>query len=294
VIAIVGLVWMASAALATGVVPGVGAVFTADTENQNAAFSGSWIPPPSGTSSAVPTASPYGALSLTWTSGASAAAPSPSPVTGQTLQFADGGSGASASCGAYGSPQSLASATASTTVSGSPVADWWCYELESTSASNWTSNWVTFTPLQIFVPTSVVFQATGTQAGKMDSGDKIVITFNQNVGTISTPIDVCINPTANTTFVGDTSNCNNAADGYSIGKLTGWTVAGGKQNKNTSAVSVSGSVVTITLGGGGTSGNVTGNAMFTASSTGVLSSGSLHACSSASSPTCTVTSSGSF
>ena len=57
--------------LATGGVPGVGAIFTADVENQGAAAAGGWIPAPSGLSVAVG-GSANDQAALTWTSGASA------------------------------------------------------------------------------------------------------------------------------------------------------------------------------------------------------------------------------
>jgi hypothetical protein len=279
--------------LAFGQFSGTFAIFTAENENQNNTFVAGWIPPPSGTASALPTATPYGKLSLTWTSGASAASPSPNPVTGQTLLYADGGSGASASCGTYSSFDStIAPATTTYSAAGTNVPDWWCFEIESTSASatssgSWTSDVVTFTPLRILVPISVAY-ANGRNSGSLDSNDTITITFNQNVGTAS-GTSVC-QFNSGTLLIGDSTCSNVSTDGYSIGKITGLTIGGGGHTKSTATVTVAGAVVTVKVTQNGAT--QTGAGTFTASNSVLASAGSLPACSSSSSPNCTVTPSG--
>ena len=134
-------------ALATGGVPGVGAIFSAETENANAVASGGWIPGPSGTSDVVAGAA-NDQRSLTWASGASAPSPSPNPVTGQTILAADGGSSGTASCGSYSTLTTLAAGATTYADSAGTAADWWCYEVMSTSNGSWTSDVATFPPIE--------------------------------------------------------------------------------------------------------------------------------------------------
>jgi hypothetical protein len=291
-----GVVLLAAYSASTGGIPWVGAIFTADTGNQNAVASGGWIPAPSGTASAVGGATNQ-QLSLSWTSGKSAASPSPNPVTGQTLEFADGGSGASASCGAYSSAQTLAATATSTTAVGSPVADWWCYEIESTSGAattsgSWTSAFVTFPPQRLLVPTSVAFSGNGN--GKLENGEHITITFNQNVASSSVAIHsgICqVKGTSSNGYVilGFTGTCKSTA-AYAIGRISGITV--NKTGSTAATVSVAGATVTITATAGGQ--NITTGGTFVAAATVTASSGTPAACTSASAPTCTVTPTGGF
>ncbi|MGH3001018.1 MAG: hypothetical protein ACRDNM_17130, partial [Gaiellaceae bacterium] len=190
---------LAGGALAFGQVTGTFAIFTADTENPNAAANGSWIPAasaPGSGSNAVIGGTGNGQAVLNWTSGHSAGTPSPNPVTGQAVAFLDGGSTASANCtGTYGSPVALGFAITTDTLTGTPFTDWWCYEVYSTSTSsgNWTSDPYVLTAVRPLVPTQVQFAGNGD--GNLSSGDTIVITFNQNVSLSGSPVDVCTEQT---------------------------------------------------------------------------------------------------
>jgi hypothetical protein len=292
---------VAGGALAFGQLSGTFAIFTAETENQNAVVQGSWIPAPSGTSSAVPVAAPYAALSLAWTSGNSAGAPSPNPVTGQTILYADGGSGASASCGAYSSFSSPTAAATSASVTGTNLADWWCFEVQSTSTSGttsgtWTSAPVTFTPLRILVPTAVAI-ANGGTVNRVDSGDTITITFNQNV-TLPTTNRFCAVNTG-VVILGDTRAAGTCAAGdtYTVGEITGLTVSrsltGGGLTETLSQPAANQIKVQVTSSPG-TNTNITAVTSGTLTVSASVKAGTLPACSSAAAPDCAPTPTGNF
>jgi hypothetical protein len=271
-------------ALATGGVPGVGAIFTADTENPGSAAAGGWIPLPSNAASSLD-GSPYSEVHLGWTSGHSATMPSGSnPVTGQTIMYADGGSGSSASCGSYSSVSTVSATTTSADLTGADISDWWCYEVYSTSASSWVSGTATFTARRLFVPTGTVTLANGVLNGYAYNGDTIEIQFNQapaNPGTLE--VYLC---NSGTIQIGSRS-CGTAG---TEGTITGLTI-------NTSAAftrstaSVSGSTLTIKLEGGRGLVRESGTGSFTAGGD-ATSSGGQNACTSGS--LCDVSTSGGF
>jgi hypothetical protein len=292
---------LAGGALAYGQISGTFAIFTAETENPNSVFKGSWIPAPSGTTSSLLNATPWSQEHLVWTSGNSTAMPggATNPVTGQTILYADGGSGASASCGTYSSFSTTTAAATTSDVTGTNLADWWCFEVQSTSASAstsgaWTSDVVTFTPRQILVPVSVVM-TNGRTAGTPDTGDTIVITFNQNINT-PTANRFCLvhNGTSDVVFIGDTKASGSACastDTYTIGKITGVT-ASGTINALNESVSVSGKVLTVTISANGNKTASFSSPVFLASSSVTAVTGSQPACVSTASPTCTVSPTG--
>jgi hypothetical protein len=283
--------------LASGVVPNTFSLWEAEATNAGSVYAGGWIPAPAGAHAPTIGGASNSTVTLSWTTaGGSAAEPNPNPVTGQQLQIADGGSGASASCGTYGNEGSALTATAtSTTDSGGsvPAADWWCYQMISTSATSWTSNPTTFTPTRLLVPTSVQF--VGNANGKIDSGEQIVITFNQSVGASSVPINngICQVKGATTAtsslIIGYSGTCGPGSS-YSIGKVT--NILQGPTGGFTASVSASGAQVTVTATNKGTTVGTGGT--FVAASSVTASSGSPAACTSGSGPTCTVTPSGAF
>ncbi len=272
-------------ALATGGVPGVGAIFTADTGNQNASASGGWIPAPSGAASSL-AGSPYSQEHLAWVSGHSTTMPAGgNPVTGQTVMYADGGSGGSASCGSYAAFSTVAATATTADLTGTDIADWWCFEVYSTSASSWTSSPVTFTPRQLFVPIQTVVFANHILNGYAFNGDTIAITFNQaprNPGTVA--VQVC---TSGVIQIGSGS-CGGSG---SIGTISGLTISG-NASYPTSSSAVAGSTLTISLGGGrfGFT-RVSGSGTFAAGG-GITTGGGQNACTAA--PGCSVATSGSF
>ncbi len=274
------LLLVAGGALAFGKVTGTFAIFNAVNENQNNVLVGGWVPKPSGTGSSAATTSPYSTANLSWTAGASP------PVTSQTLKYHDGGSGASASCPAAGSASYTAFSTPaagsnSAAVTGTDISDWWCFEINSVDG-NWTTDYVTFPGVRIFVPMPTVVLANGALNGFVFNGDTIAITFNQtpsNPGTVS--VQIC---SSGVIQIGS-STCGS---GGSYGTITGLTISASASYPSSTS-GVSGSTLTITLGGGGfTFPRESGTGTFNAGGS-LTSSGGQHACT-----TCTVSTSGAF
>lgn len=272
------LLLVAGGALAYGQTSGTFAIFTAETENPNAVFQGSWIPPIATTTSALVASGSYNQVQLSWTLGT--IPPSGNPITGYSIEYADGLSGASATCQSYG-PSSTPSSSP-TSVTGTNISDWWCYRIHATSATVWTSATVAFTPRRLFVPiNTVAVSEHGGTAGSIEQLDQIAITFNQAPSSPGT-ITVSTSSTLGTITIG------------SIGTISGLTI-GANRSYTASTTSVAGNTLTIIVNGGSgvtshstTVGNLpgtfTGNSSFT-------SSGAQNLCSAAA---CTIQTSGSF
>ncbi|MGH2933328.1 MAG: hypothetical protein ACRDL2_02265 [Gaiellaceae bacterium] len=271
-------------AIAAGFVPSVAAIFTAETAHSNAVAPGGWIPGPSGTSDTVVGAE-NDQRRLSWTSGASAGSPSPNPVTGQTIFAADGGSAAGASCGTYNTLARVSATTATYADSSLPVADWWCYEVMSTSSGSWTSGVATFTPVRLLVPVSVVIANGGTGTNRVNSGDTVKITFNQDIRTPAADRLCKIGSGRNDVILlGDTRGSGTC----SIGELTGGSISA--TTRLTETASVSGNVLTVRVSQNGTA-TATGTWTFTAASSVASSDGSTSACTASA---CRVTATGHF
>jgi len=271
------LLLVAGGALAYGQTSGTFAIFTAETENPNAVFQGSWIPPIATTTSALVASGSFNQVSLSWTLGT--IPPSGNPITGYSVEYADGLSGASASCGSYGAFSTPASSP--TSVTGTNISDWWCFRVHATSATVWTSAAMALTPRRLFVPiNTVALSNTGGTAGSIEQLDQIAITFNQ---TPSSPGTITVSAsTAGTITIG------------SVGTISGLTI-GANRSYTGSTTSVTGNTLTIVVNGGsgvtshattvgGLPGTFTGNSSFT-------SSGAQNLCSAAA---CTVQTSGAF
>lgn len=285
------LLLVAGGTLAFGQVTGTFAIFNAVVENPGNVLVGGWVPKPSGTSSAASTSSPYSTATLNWTAGANP------PVTSQTLQYADGGAGASASCptagsGSYGAFSTPAAGANTASATGANLSNWWCFEINSVD-NNWTTDYVTFPGVRILVVQSISLNnGLGNTAGRMEDGDQIVITYNQavNVGA-SVGVEACAS--TNTIVIG--SACGTAG---TFGSIGGGTLSVSKSKSfNTSSIAGSGTAtITITLGGSPSTTNLSGAGTFTPAGTGAVATANTSEgpCSSTSSPTCTVGSSGDF
>ena len=271
------LLLVAGGALAYGQMSGTFAIFTAETENPNAVFQGSWIPPIASATSSLVTSGSFNQVQLSWTLGTIPS--SGNPITGYSVEYAPGGSGGSASCGTYGSFSTPASSPVS--VTGTDISQWWCFRIHATSATVWTSATVAFTPRRLFVPTNTVaLSNTGGTLNSIEQLDQIAVTFNQT-------------PSSPGTITVSTSTTGTITIG-SVGTISGLTI-GANRTYSGSTTSVSGNTLTITVNGGSgvtshatTVGNLpgtfTGNSSFT-------SSGGQNLCSAAA---CTVQTSGSF
>jgi hypothetical protein len=295
-IATLVLALTAGGLLAVFPVGGEFATFNAETENAASAFAGGWIPAP--TSLTVNGPAGYGA-DLTWVSGASASAPSPNPVAGQQLFGVDGGTGASASCGSsYGYLSTMTGATTTSYTdpgSSSENGHWYCYEMVSTSTGTWTAS-DTFSPVRVgLYVTGVHIANGGGGSNRMNNGDTITITFNQDIGTPTANRFCAVNSGSNDEIIlGDTrtSGTCSTTDTYTIGKITGVTISA-SINPITESVGVSGNVLTVQLTAN-TTRTATGVAgsTFTPSTSVTSAVGGAAACTSASAPTCVGTADG--
>jgi hypothetical protein len=277
------LLLVAGGALAYGQTSGTFAIFTAETENPNAVFQGSWIPPIASATSSLVTSGSYNQVQLSWTLGTIPS--SGNPITGYSVEYAPGGSAGSASCGAYGAFSTPASSPVS--VTGTDISQWWCFRIHATSATVWTSATVAFTPQRILVPSSVTLSnKAGQTAGTMEAGDTIKIIYDQAVNVGAT---VTVNSCTNTIVIGGSCGATGT-----IGTITGFTTIAHARTFANSTITGSGTTtVTITLVGAQTT-TVTGGGTFTASGTGVVltSNTSEGVCSV--SPACSAPSSGDF
>lgn len=276
------LLLVAGGALAYGQMSGTFAIFTAETENPNGVFQGSWIPPIASATSSLVTSGSFNQVQLSWTLGTIPS--SGNPITGYSVEYAPGGSGGSASCGTYGSFSTPASSPVS--VTGTDISQWWCFRIHATSATVWTSATVAFTPRRILVPTSVTLNnKTGGTLGTMEAGDTITVNYNQAVSVSGT---VAVNSCTNTVVIGGA--CGAVG---SIGTITGFTSIAHSRTFANSTIAGSGtSTLTITLVGVQTTG-ITGGGTFTAGTGVVLNSNNAEGVCTAN-PTCSAPSSGDF
>lgn len=261
-------------ALATGAIPGVSAVFTADTGNTGAQFHGGWIDQATNPQIVV---SGYGAQ-MSWTAGATG-------VAAEEIDAADGGTGAAASCpavdmsGAW--PQApyglVATMPTPSTVAYSDAGSaannghWRCYLVVGTNNGWWRPQ--TFAALRVgMYPVSVALNGNGS--GKLDIGETVVITFNQPVDSASVVIGSGICQVKNGPLViGFTGTCS-AASVARIGSIPNLAI--GKTGTTAATVSVVGAVVTVRASGGGQ--NISGTGTFTASASITSSTGGAGAC----------------
>ena len=283
------LVMGAGSLLAAFPAGGEFATFSAETENASSQFAGGWVDNPTPLT-AIPAG--YGAA-FTWTPGTHA-------VTGQQLWGVDGGTGGSAGCGTYALTATMAGpGTAAYTDAGASGHNghWWCYEMVSTSGTAWTSS-ATFTALRVgLIVTSVVVSNGGTN-GTMDSGDRITITFNQNINTPTANRFCAVNNgTSDVIYIGDTrasgSTCA-TGDTYTIGTITGVTISGTITARNETVTMTAGNVVRVQLTQSSVRTAAFASPVFTPSASVTSVTGPAVACTSALAPTCTVVPTGGF
>jgi len=170
-----------------------------------------------------------------------------------------------------------------------PQGTYQCYKA-TTTYGTWSSQSANPTAAaQLgFVATSVQLTNGGT-AGTLDTGDKIIVTYNQPVTTATGPLatdKVCTNSASsgNIIMLGDTLSTCSATATVSIG-----AISGGSANKQTVfaatyAWSANNTVLTVTIGTrttGSQNPTITGILTFnpTTTATGMLSAtGSFHNC----------------
>lgn len=134
---------------------------------------------------------------------------------------------------------------------------YYCYEMVSTSASNWTATGTPTATLLGLVPTNITITNNNT-SGTIDKTDVIVLTFNQqtNYPTSSQTVNVC-SFTSGVVILGDGNSCAANTDGYSIGaiQLNGGTIGSADTWASSTAIESSSApwTITVTLGASGSS-----------------------------------------
>lgn len=223
--------------------------FSAETRHQSSALSGGWIGAPPTVQTPLPAG--YGAT-LTWTL-------STHGSTGQALFGTDMGTTSSCTTATYATSFNASIAVSATTTTDSRGASanghWLCYQIRATHGS-WFKG-TNFAAVQVgLVPAGIASSNSGGTSGQIENGDKITLTFNQNVSySGASPISVCVwkNP-ANSIVIGDTG-CAASTDTGTIGNLTGLSIPNANRTYVTSSVAASANTVVITLGGGGPGAN---------------------------------------
>lgn len=237
---------------ATGVVPGVFATFSAETENPVSQFAGGWVS--AATPSAPGTVAGLGAA-LSWTVGATG-------VTGQQLWYSDATPTTSNCTGAsytHGPLGSLTAAQTSVTAANAAVpsgddGDYICYQILSTNGP-----WSTpgnFSAVQVgLVPTSWSYSGSGTHT--IGNGTTITVNFNQAISFSTGNTDVCV--FSGTVLLGDSSGaCTGSGDTAVFGKLVGGTANRHPACTSSSFTGSGTSSLTVTVGGCPTNGNPNG------------------------------------
>lgn len=205
--------------LATGrVIGSTFAAFNAATVNASNAFTDGSLTVPSALQASVSGSS----VNLSWTAGAN----------GNQYDVLGYDAGQSSACASPGSTSyaqvasAAATATTYTASPGAPNGDWYCYEVENAFGTSWTSvndgtatgNTNPTVAVQTgFVATTVGLAnganttgcATGTsgQTNRLDCGDQVVITFNQQPTTTATISGVCVTGTTSSTLLLGVSSC---------------------------------------------------------------------------------------
>lgn len=236
-------------------------------------------------------------VNLSWTAG----------TNGSGYAIAAVANGTSSNCSAVTFSALTTTAGTSVTDTGrfSPQGTFECYRV-TTTYGTWSSQ--TGNPtvaVRIGVVAQSVAITNGGTAGRLDAGDKIVITYNQAISTASGPVvgnNVCTN-TGGTIMVGVTgtgTTCSTAS-ATTVGTLTSLTINRAARYNTTFAWSAGNTVLTVTIGArsaGSQDPTVSGTAVHTptTTATGLLSStGSFHTCSTNSGGgNCTPTATGTF
>jgi len=236
-------------------------------------------------------------VSLSWTAG----------TNGSGYAVAAVANGTSSNCSAVTFSALTTTAGTSVTDTGrfSPQGTFECYGV-TTTYGTWSSQ--TGNPtvaIRIGVVAQSVAITNGGTAGRLDAGDKIVITYNQAIATASGPVagnNVCTN-TGGTIMVGVTGSGTTCSTGSAttVGTLTSLTINRAARYNTTFAWSAGNTVLTVTIGSrsaGTQDPTVSGAAVHTptTTATGLLSqAGSFHTCSTNSGGgNCTPTATGTF
>lgn len=268
-----------SLVLSNGVIGNTFALFNAETQNANSTFAGGWVGAPS---AATATATGYD-VALGWTAGTHG------PVTGQQLWGVDNTTNSNCTGAAYSQLTVSPAWTASTASYTDPSrgtatnnGDWYCYQLLSTSGTNWTAP-LSLPAIQLGLVTTAVQITNGGTAKVIEKNDIIKLTFNQRTNLAAGTIKVCAY-TSGVVLLGDSAGgagCNVDTDTDSVGKIAvaGATIPGiiGFRTSTLAVSTTAPWTATITLAGTNSTVTMTGTPTWTLTgSSSVLSNATTH------------------
>jgi hypothetical protein len=227
------------------------------------------------------TAAPSGHLvNLSWTAGSNG--------DGYAVQGVANGS--SSNCSGASFADAATTTATSYTDAGryTPQGTYFCYRVRTTLGATWTSQLSNpVAAAQIgFVAASVALSNGGT-AGSLDTGDRIVVTFNQAVDTTTGPASgstVCASSTGVVLASTRTTGTCLASETPTVGTLSGVPVSASARWSATYTWSTDRRTLTIVLGTrtvGNTNPAVTGSWTFTPTTTAtklLSATGSFHVC----------------
>ena len=230
----------AAATLASQFVPGSVAAFSAQAVNAGSVYALTSVYAPT-----TLTAAAVGHdVALTWASGSN----------GNGYAVLGVGNGTSSNCtsATFAALGTTAGTSYTDTGRYTPQGTWFCYRTQTTYGS-WSS--VTANPTaaaQLGVVAATVQAQNGGTAGRLDTGDRIIVTFNQALATASGPSGtntVCA-VNGSPIVVGSTTTSGTCATGETtnLGKLTGGTTAANGRWNATWAWSAANTTLTVTLG----------------------------------------------
>jgi len=226
------------------------------------------------------TATPSGHnVAVSWTAGSNG--------SGYKLLAVANGMSSNCSAASFAALTATASLTYTDTGRYTPQGTYECYQVQTTY-NTWNS--VSGNPTAAaqlgFVAAGVVI-TNGGIAGNLDTGDTIVVTYNQAVNTATGPAstdNVCTDTGTNTIVLGSTgAGANCATSPATLGTITGMTVSKKSRYAATWTWNAARSTVTITIGANtaGSAATITGAGTFnpTTTATGMLSTiGAFHNC----------------
>ena len=226
------------------------------------------------------TATPSGHnVAVSWTAGSNG--------SGYKLLTVANGMSSNCSAASFAALTATASLTYTDTGRYTPQGTYECYQVQTTY-NTWNS--VSGNPTAAaqlgFVAAGVVI-TNGGVAGKLDTGDTIVVTYNQAVNTATGPAstdNVCTDTGTNTIVLGSTgAGANCATSPATLGTITGMTVSKKSRYAATWTWNAAHITLTITIGANtaGSAATITGTGTFnpTTTATGMLSTiGAFHNC----------------
>jgi hypothetical protein len=226
------------------------------------------------------TATPSGHnVAVSWTAGSN----------GSGYKLLAAANGASSNCSAASFANLTATASLTYTDSGryTPQGMYECYQVETTYNSWYSVSGNPTAAAQLGFVAAGVAVTNGGGAGKLDTGDTVVVTYNQAVNTATGPSatdNVCTDTGTNTIVLGSTGAGTTCATGpVTLGTITGITVNKKSRYAATWTWNAAHTALTITIGANtaGSAANITGTGSFgpTTTATGMLSTtGAFHNC----------------